>query len=281
MANDYAIKERAFVESLAADSGRSLGDWMQAITDSGSATRNEKIDWLRHQGFVFSKASWLERIHHNGGALIYADVPIMAGHHETAQAKAAEPVIQAAVQARVQAVVAINEADIAEPVALVASAAGRSFATPAWTPPVQSQDIVPAQPEPRTSATIMRLARPPLPPDVIELLAAAKGLKPLAELIVRDVQRRVANCEILAQDPVILMSAPTPFLAIWPSAKRIRLFGTFTGYGDLTSPTPADATAQLPIRFPHMLQLDDARRIDETFAALVQDAARAAGIAPR
>jgi hypothetical protein len=30
-----------------------------------------------------------------------------------------------------------------------------------------------------------------------------------------------------------------------------------------------------------MLQLDDARRIDETFAALVQDAARAAGISPR
>ena len=45
---------------------------MAAIAESGRTERNDIIDWLRHQGFQFSWASWLERIHHNGGRLIYA-----------------------------------------------------------------------------------------------------------------------------------------------------------------------------------------------------------------
>ena len=60
---------RAFHE----DTGRDLAGWMAAISESGLSERNAIIDWLRHQGFQFAKASWLERIHHNGGRLIYAD----------------------------------------------------------------------------------------------------------------------------------------------------------------------------------------------------------------
>ncbi len=48
---------------------------MQAIAASGQVQRNDIIDWLRHKGLMFSKASWLERIHHNGGKPIYADAP--------------------------------------------------------------------------------------------------------------------------------------------------------------------------------------------------------------
>ena len=48
---------------------------MQAIAASGQLQRNDIIDWLRHKGLMFSKASWLERIHHNGGKPIYADAP--------------------------------------------------------------------------------------------------------------------------------------------------------------------------------------------------------------
>lgn len=73
MSAAYAEKEREFVAGLAEDTGRDLAAWMKAIAESGHSERNEIIDWLRHQGFQFAWASWLERIHHNGGRLIYAD----------------------------------------------------------------------------------------------------------------------------------------------------------------------------------------------------------------
>jgi Domain of unknown function (DUF5655) len=75
MPTDYGEKERAFIDGLKENTGRDLGEWMQAIASSGQLQRNDIIDWLRHKGLMFSKASWLERIHHNGGKPIYADAP--------------------------------------------------------------------------------------------------------------------------------------------------------------------------------------------------------------
>ncbi len=73
MATDYGEKERAFIDGLKENTGRDLEEWMGAITAQALPHRNDIIDWLRQQGFMFSKASWLERIHHNGGKPIYAD----------------------------------------------------------------------------------------------------------------------------------------------------------------------------------------------------------------
>jgi hypothetical protein len=73
MAIDYGEKERAFIGGLAENTGRDLDAWMAAIAAERLPHRNDIIDWLRRQGFMFSKASWLERIHHNGGRPIYAD----------------------------------------------------------------------------------------------------------------------------------------------------------------------------------------------------------------
>jgi len=73
MATDYGEKERAFIDGLKENSGRDLDEWMAAIGEQDLSHRNEIIDWLREQGFIFSKASWLERIHHNGGRPIYAE----------------------------------------------------------------------------------------------------------------------------------------------------------------------------------------------------------------
>jgi len=74
MATDYGEKERIFLDGLKESSGRDLEEWMAAISAQDLPHRNDVIDWLRQQGFMFSKASWLERIHHNGGRPIYADV---------------------------------------------------------------------------------------------------------------------------------------------------------------------------------------------------------------
>ena len=73
MAVDYGAKEREFLAGLQADTGRDLAQWMAAIDGAGLAHRNDIIDWLRRQGFMFSKASWLERIHHNGGRPLYGE----------------------------------------------------------------------------------------------------------------------------------------------------------------------------------------------------------------
>ncbi len=75
MATDFGEKERAFIDGLKENTGRDLAEWMQEIATSGQLHRNDIIDWLRHKGLMFSRASWLERIHHNGGKPIYADAP--------------------------------------------------------------------------------------------------------------------------------------------------------------------------------------------------------------
>lgn len=71
MAIDYAEKEREFLDSLQEDTGRDLAAWMAAIAATNLTDRNAIIHWLRQQGFLFARASWLERIFHNGGRPIY------------------------------------------------------------------------------------------------------------------------------------------------------------------------------------------------------------------
>ena len=91
MATDYGEKERAFIDGLKENTGRDLGEWMQAIAATGLLQRNDIIDWLRHKGFMFSKASWLERIHHNGGKPIYADVPKEAAPRRPPRRRESKP----------------------------------------------------------------------------------------------------------------------------------------------------------------------------------------------
>src|SRR5262245_60747304 len=74
MSRKHAELEREFIEDLEPRTGRSLGEWMAAIDAAGLADKNAIIDWLRPQGFTFANASWLERIHNNGGRPIYPDV---------------------------------------------------------------------------------------------------------------------------------------------------------------------------------------------------------------
>jgi hypothetical protein len=58
---------------------------MAAISAQGFDDKNQAIDWLRTQGFPFARASWLERIHANGGR------PIYLAHAEPAEAGPSAP----------------------------------------------------------------------------------------------------------------------------------------------------------------------------------------------
>jgi hypothetical protein len=75
MARDEQEEEREFLADLEARTGRTLSDWMAAIAAQGFSDKNETIDWLREQGIPFARASWLERIHSNGGKPIYLHQP--------------------------------------------------------------------------------------------------------------------------------------------------------------------------------------------------------------
>jgi hypothetical protein len=66
-------EEREFLAGLKARTGRDLAEWMAAIAAQGFSDKNEIIDWLRAQGLPFARASWLERIHRNGGKPIHGD----------------------------------------------------------------------------------------------------------------------------------------------------------------------------------------------------------------
>ena len=76
MSTDYREKEREFLDSLKDGTGRDVREWMAAIAAQNLPHRNDIIDWLRQQGFMFSKASWLERVHNNGGKAIYSDAVV-------------------------------------------------------------------------------------------------------------------------------------------------------------------------------------------------------------
>ncbi len=89
MAKDEREEEREFLSGLKARTGRDLGEWMAAIAAQGFTDKNEIIDWLREQSLPFARASWLERIHRNGGKPIYSSDPAPKMPH--ARPRDAEP----------------------------------------------------------------------------------------------------------------------------------------------------------------------------------------------
>ncbi|AGK58488.1 hypothetical protein HYPDE_34078 [Hyphomicrobium denitrificans 1NES1] len=226
MSTDYAEMERDFVASLKEDTGRDLAGWMVAIKECGHSDRNAIIDWLRHQGFQFSWASWLERIHHNGGRLIYAD-------------------------------------DI-----------GNVPPSARLRPP----DVTAHDPHPFQNvqgASPPSIVTKPAPPrrDIERLLADAKGLRPLADLVLREVGRTVPDVAFHAKGSFIAIGAPQTFAALLPSPKALRLYANF-GTAGVHRAEPADAVNKSASTFPDVLVLDDARSIDEDFLRLIRIAAR-------
>lgn len=105
MSSDYAEKEREFLDTLEADTGRDLAGWMTAIGGTGLQHRDDIIDWLRRHRFTFDRASWLERIHNNGGRPIYAEKPdlkALAADASDAEARPQRPPQPSATPAQVQ-----------------------------------------------------------------------------------------------------------------------------------------------------------------------------------
>ena len=178
MAVDYAEKEREFLESLAADTGRDLSGWMTAISATALTDRNAIIDWLRQQGFLFARASWLERIHHNGGRPIYL--------HPAA--------FDTAIPTR-------DKPQLVSPMLPVkpAAAVPTPQALPTPRPPLASSPIDPV-------ATVRQPRSAPSETASLDaLLAEAKAYRPLAQFVLREIEKAA---------PDLVFEARSGFIAI-------------------------------------------------------------------
>lgn len=239
MSRDYAEKEREFIESLKADTGRDLGEWMNAIGAQNLAHRNDIIDWLRQQGFLFSWASWLERIHHNGGKPIYYDEA------------APKPPVQSAPEAR-----KATPPEAAQPAVKLSVV---------QTPPPPE----PATPQTPMGPTATTPRNSGLTAEVKAAIASAKAYAPLAGFLIRRVSEAIPDTRFEAGRLHIAMhTGPEPFALLAIGSKDLKL--AFAGPpGVYEAPCEkarlANLGSPMPAGLTHMVRLTDARQIDQAF----------------
>jgi hypothetical protein len=239
MATDFGEKEREFIDGLKENTGRDLGEWMQAISEAGLGHRNDIIDWLRHKGLMFSKASWLERIHHNGGKPIYAGVPKDAAPRRPALRRREAPVAPLA--------------------------------------PSQSSEPPPRAPAP--AAPPAPPAAPSAGGDVDALLAKAKAYRPLAQHVLAKIKSVNPAAQISARESAVAIGGPSPFAVLGITAKELRLHLALGEhpFDEVVKKGQAGGGLGKGEALSHMLVLTDARQIDARFIDLITLAAARAG----
>lgn len=236
MATDFGEKEREFIDGLKENTGRDLDEWMQAISEAALGHRNDIIDWLRHKGLMFSKASWLERIHHNGGKPIYAGVPKEAAPRRPALRRRETPA--------------------------------------APLPASQSPEPPPRAPAPRPAPPAPPEA-PSAGGDVDALLAKAKAYRPLAQHVLAKIKSVNPTAAFSPRESAIAIGGPSPFAVLGITAKELRLHLALGEhpFDEVVKKGQAGGGLGKGEALSHMLVLTDARQIDARFMELVTLAA--------
>lgn len=235
MVNDEREEEHQFLQGLKARTQRDLAEWMAAIAAQGFSDKNEIIDWLRSEGLPFARASWLERIHRNGGKPIYADAP----------------------QAPAPAVVEVQrrEAQPAEP-----TPQPKPQSKPAPSAP-KAKELAPKAVEPPANATA----------ELEKLLSAAKGYRPLYHMLDARIRQAIPGVVVAPQGRYVSFGAPNELAAVTLHPTEIRLgldlgdrpFDAVVQQAKLRGPGPA---------ITHMVVLTDARQVNDDLLALVRAA---------
>jgi hypothetical protein len=239
MATDFGEKEREFIDGLKENTGRDLGEWMQAISEAGLGHRNDIIDWLRHKGLMFSKASWLERIHHNGGKPIYAGVPKDAAPRRPPLRRREAPTVPLA-----------------------------PSQSPEPPPRAPAAAAPPAPPE-----------SPSAGGDVDALLAKAKAYRPLAQHVLAKIKSVSPGAAISTRVSAVAIGGPSPFAILGITAKELRLHLALGEhpFDEVVKKGQAGGGLGKGEALSHMLVLTDARQIDARFIDLITLAAARAG----
>jgi hypothetical protein len=204
MSADEREEEQRFLAELKDRSGRTLSEWMAAISAQGFADKNDTIDWLRAQGFPFARASWLERIHTNGGKPIYAHEP----------------------------------------------------PRPAPLP----------RPQPKGRDLSAKETA-----ELETLVAAAKGYRPLYQLLEAAIRRALPGVTIEPKPGYILIGAPRAFAAITLHASEVRL-GLDLGERAFDAQLQRSKMKGPGRAITHMAVLTDARQVNGDLLALLATA---------
>jgi len=244
MAADERHEEQQFLAELKARSGRDLAEWMAAIAAQSFTDKNETIDWLRGQGFAFARASWLERIHSNGGRPIYQGQP-----ERTARARE-KPAPRR--RAEVPTV----------PVAAAAEAAKVTVPATAEAPTVP----VPAAAEPPTVPIAATAAD-----RLATLIAGAKGYRPLYLLLESEVRAHVPGMIPTPATTHISFGAPAEFAAVALNAAELRL-GLALGDRAFDQRVQRARLKGAKAQITHMVVLTDARQVNADLLSLVRAA---------
>lgn len=246
MSTDYGEKERQFLETLKADTGRALEDWMGAIAAQGLSGRNEIIDWLRQQGFMFSKASWVERIHNNGGKPIYADVGTRRPR-PPAQPTVAQP-----------------QSKTVMPPRTPTSSAG----DPSDSPPAEpTKDPQRASTVPTSSAGADLAA-------FDAMLARAKAYRPLAVFLIAEIRKAVPSVSVrLLDGGLAFCTDERDFAVLAISSKELKLGLRLERPAPDVALEPSRLTLRAAPPMTHMAVLTDARQVGPALIETVKQAA--------
>lgn len=295
---DEREEEREFLEGLKARTGRDLASWMAAIAAQGFNDKNEIIDWLRGQGLPFARASWLERIHRNGGKPIHAAGPAAPVAPAPAGADPAgltpahpRPIAPSATPVPPPRLVPLSPTSPPRPPA----AAPALLPTPV-TPPMQTasthapkaggppkgaaigsepQGVTPAQSTAKVAKKVN--AAPPLVEPTADatalakLVATAKGYRPLYNFLEAQLRKTIPGVVIAARDRYIAIGAPREFAAVTLHPTEVRLglnlgdrpFDALLQQAKLRGPGPA---------ISHMVVLTDARQVGSELLGLARTA---------
>jgi hypothetical protein len=229
--------ERQFLATLKADSGRDLAEWMEAIRQENLTHRNDIIDWLRRRGFMFSKASWLERIHHNGGKPIYGE------------RSASRP--RAAPRERREA---------------PAGPARETAGADATVVPLRA----PSATRPDPPAPVVDAAR------LDELLAKAKAYRPLAHFVLTEIGKVVPGVTFSPEADHVTIARGAEFAVLAVSPRELRLGLSLAGRpydATLQAAKFPNPVSRVPPSITHMVVLTDARQVNDALMALVREAA--------
>lgn len=266
MATDFGEKERDFIDGLKENTGRDLSEWMQAIAAAGLTQRNDIIDWLRHKGLMFSKASWLERIHHNGGRPIYADVPKDTAPRRALPRREGTPAPVAA---------SASDAPPVRPAPFLRLVADNPQPAAPAPPPVST---TPPQ-EPAASPAAAAAPALPTTGDLEALLAKAKAYRPLAQHVLGKIRAASPDAPLSVRDSAVAVGSPTPFAVLGISSKELRLHLALGDhpFDDIVKKGQAGGGLGKGEALSHMLMLNDARQLDARLLDLITRAAAAKG----
>jgi hypothetical protein len=265
MSRKHADLERELIDDLGPRTGRTLAQWMAAIDAAGLTDKNAIIDWLRPQGLTFAHASWLERIHNNGGRPIYIGIDQGAGTAVPAVALPPPPLPPNAARPAPPTSPSPHASNPLPSPGPRHTSPTPSLRQPPPTPIIKAATVAPSRPvaaPPRPADPLPRATAPPsVPESTLEvLLARGKGLRPLADMVLREIVAALPGSVAVPVGDLVSIGRPAELAVLLIGPRELRL-GLDLGGAPLEGMVQRARIPGAGPRITHMVVLADARLV--------------------